>query len=173
MSRKRRTFTREFKAEAVRLVHGGREETEVGVRTDTLRNWVRHAEGRAGLAPEQIGVVGKRTDAEEESCGPSCASTSAPCVTREHESYIASYWNAIPTPGMAGRHDGAGRGPIPAPVRGAPARHEPGTAVAESGVASPPGLGRRCREWRPRSRRLQRHTPGRARPEAAELRRGL
>jgi transposase len=66
MSRKRRTFTREFKAEAVRLVHGGREETEVGVRTDTLRNWVRHADGRAGLAPEQIGVVGKRTDAEEE-----------------------------------------------------------------------------------------------------------
>lgn len=71
MSRKRRTFTREFKAEAVRLVHGGREVSgvarEIGVRPDTLRNWVTHAEGRAGLAAETIGVGSvKRSDAEEE-----------------------------------------------------------------------------------------------------------
>jgi len=41
MNRKRRAFTREFKAEAVRLVHSGRETREVareiGVRADMLR----------------------------------------------------------------------------------------------------------------------------------------
>ena len=72
MSRKRRTFTQEFKAEAVRLVHNGRAIAEVGreigVRADTLRNWVAQAEGRAGLsAAEGISVgSGKRSEAEEE-----------------------------------------------------------------------------------------------------------
>ena len=72
MSRKRRTFTQEFKAEAVRLVHGGREIAvvgrEIGVRADTLRNWVTQAEGRAGLAAEEGISTGsmKRSEAEEE-----------------------------------------------------------------------------------------------------------
>ena len=69
--RKRRTFTREFKAEAVRLIHGGREAAEVsrdiGVRVDTLKTWVRQAEGRAGLTAEDIFPgQGKRTGQDEE-----------------------------------------------------------------------------------------------------------
>jgi len=69
--RKRRTFTREFKAEAVRLVHGGCEAGEVsrdiGVRVDTLKTWVRQAEGRAGLTAEDIFPgQGKRTGQDEE-----------------------------------------------------------------------------------------------------------
>jgi transposase len=70
MSRKRRSFTREFKAEAVRLVHSGRETAEVsreiGVRMDTLRNWVNQAEGRAGMKPETVSGLGRRTEQEEE-----------------------------------------------------------------------------------------------------------
>jgi len=70
-SRKRRTFTREFKAEAVRLVHGGREVSEVsrdiGVRLDTLKTWVEQAEGRAGLTAEDVFPGrGKRTGQDEE-----------------------------------------------------------------------------------------------------------
>jgi transposase len=71
MSRKRRTFTREYKTEVVRQVHSGRSISEVsreiGVRTDTVRNWVEQAEGRAGLSMDRIGAAGaKRTEAEEE-----------------------------------------------------------------------------------------------------------
>lgn len=72
MSRKRRTFTQEFKAEAVRLVHEGREiaavSREIGVRADTLRNWVTQSEGRAGLAAVEGISAGsmKRSEAEEE-----------------------------------------------------------------------------------------------------------
>ena len=71
MNRKRRAFTREFNAEAVRLVHSGRESAEVareiGVRADTLRNWVAQAEGRAGMrADGTAGVSGTRTEQEEE-----------------------------------------------------------------------------------------------------------
>jgi transposase len=71
MSRKRRSFTQEFRAEAVRLVHSGRETAEVareiGVRSDTLRNWVQQAEGRAGLKAETVSVSGgRRTEQEEE-----------------------------------------------------------------------------------------------------------
>ena len=71
MNRKRRTFTREFKAEAVRLVHSGREAAEVareiGVRPDTLRNWVLQAEGSAGMSGEgPVSGGGKRTEQEEE-----------------------------------------------------------------------------------------------------------
>ena len=70
-SRKRRTFTREFKAEAVRQVHEGREVGEVsrdiGVRLDTLKTWVRQAEGRAGLTAEDIFPgQGRRTGQDEE-----------------------------------------------------------------------------------------------------------
>lgn len=70
MSRKRRAFTQEFKAEAVRLVHTGREAAavarEIGVRADTLRTWVAQAEGRAGIAADGPVEGGKRTKAEEE-----------------------------------------------------------------------------------------------------------
>lgn len=70
MSRKRRAFTREFKAEAVRLVHAGREVAEVarelGVRSDTLRSWMEQTEGRAGMGGESAVGGGKRTEAEEE-----------------------------------------------------------------------------------------------------------
>ena len=71
MNRKRRTFTREFKTEAVRLVHSGREAAEVareiGVRSDTLRNWVAQAEGRAGMKGDGTASgSGKRTEQEEE-----------------------------------------------------------------------------------------------------------
>ena len=66
MNGKRRTFTREFKTEVVRLVHEGREvgevSREIGVRADTIRKWVESAEGRAGLR----GEAGKRTESEEE-----------------------------------------------------------------------------------------------------------
>lgn len=70
MSRKRRAFTQEFKTEAVRLVHTGREVAEVareiGVRADTLRTWVSQAEGRAGMGADGPVAAGKRTKAEEE-----------------------------------------------------------------------------------------------------------
>lgn len=66
MSGKRRRFTREFKAEVVRLLEGGRTLSEVsreiGVRADTIRKWVEAAEGRAGLS----GAARPRTEAEEE-----------------------------------------------------------------------------------------------------------
>jgi transposase len=71
MNKKRRAFTREFKAEAVRLVHSGRGTAEVareiGVRPDTLRNWVLQAEGRAGMrADGAASGGGTRTEQEEE-----------------------------------------------------------------------------------------------------------
>jgi transposase len=54
MESKRRQFTREFKAEALRLLDtGGRPLSQVarelGIRADILRAWKRQAEGRAGL----------------------------------------------------------------------------------------------------------------------------
>lgn len=70
MSRKRRSFTREFKAEAVRLVHAGRETAEVareiGLRADTLRTWVQQAEGRVGMKAETVTSGASRTEQEEE-----------------------------------------------------------------------------------------------------------
>jgi len=71
MNRKRRAFTREFKSEAVRLVHSGRETGEVareiGVRADMLRTWVAQAEGRAGMRGEGTAQGGtSRTEQEEE-----------------------------------------------------------------------------------------------------------
>ena len=71
MNRKRRAFTREFKAEAVRLVHSGRETREVareiGVRADMLRTWVEQAEGRPGMRGEGTAKgATSRTEQEEE-----------------------------------------------------------------------------------------------------------
>jgi transposase len=72
MREKRRQFTREFKTEAIRLLsEGGKELGEVardlGVRRDTLSNWKRQAEGRAGLSAEDVFPGhGKRTTQDEE-----------------------------------------------------------------------------------------------------------
>jgi transposase len=71
MGEKRRAFTREFKSEAVRLVHSGRGASEVareiGVRADVLRAWVAQADGRAGMSGEgpAKGAL-TRTEQEEE-----------------------------------------------------------------------------------------------------------
>lgn len=59
MTKTRRQFTSEFKIEAVRLVtDGGRSVAQVarelGIRPDMLRNWKRQAEGRAGLATNDV-----------------------------------------------------------------------------------------------------------------------
>lgn len=59
MGASRRTFTREFKLEAVRLVlEEERAATEVarelGIRPDTLRRWVEATAGEAGLGAEAI-----------------------------------------------------------------------------------------------------------------------
>lgn len=66
MKRQRRAFTREFKAEVIRLIDSGRELSEVsreiGVRVDTVRKWVEQAEGSAGLT----GKAEKRSESEEE-----------------------------------------------------------------------------------------------------------
>jgi transposase len=69
-NKKRRSFTREFKAEAVRLVHSGRDETEVareiGVRADTLRNWIGQAEGRAGMRADGTAAMNATHTEQEE-----------------------------------------------------------------------------------------------------------
>lgn len=59
MGATRRTFTREFKLEAVRLVVEEERSAadvarELGVRSDTLRRWVEAAAGQAGLGSEAI-----------------------------------------------------------------------------------------------------------------------
>ena len=63
--RKRRSFTREFKAESVRLVRGGRSIPEVARELDltesALRAWVRQAEVDAGR-----GKPGELTTEERE-----------------------------------------------------------------------------------------------------------
>lgn len=70
--KKRRQFTAEFKAEAVRLATGGGKNVpevarELGVRPDTLRTWVTQMEGRAGLTPEEaFPGNGKRMPHDEE-----------------------------------------------------------------------------------------------------------
>jgi transposase len=72
MASKRRQFSREFKAEAVGLIMGSTKTLaqvarELGVRADTLRNWVQQAEGRAGLSAEDVFPGnGKRTSQDEE-----------------------------------------------------------------------------------------------------------
>jgi transposase len=57
MGRKRRAYSHEFKAEAVRLLlDSGRPTSQVarelGVRADVLRSWKQQAEGVLGLASE-------------------------------------------------------------------------------------------------------------------------
>lgn len=70
--KKRRQFTAEFKAEAVRLATaGGRKLPDVapdlGIRADLLRAWVTQMEGRAGLTAEgAFPGHGKRTPQDEE-----------------------------------------------------------------------------------------------------------
>jgi transposase len=63
--RKRRSFTKEFKAETVRLVRNGRSIPEVARELDltesALRNWVHQAEVDAGL-----GKPGELTTEERE-----------------------------------------------------------------------------------------------------------
>lgn len=72
MAEKRRQFTREFKLEAVRLVSSGERKVEelardLGVRADTLRDWKKQAEGRAGLKKEDVFPGnGKLTSRDEE-----------------------------------------------------------------------------------------------------------
>lgn len=72
MAGKRRQFTREFKLEAVRLATSGEKPLEqvardLGVRADTLRNWKKQAEGRAGLASTDVFPGnGKLTSKDEE-----------------------------------------------------------------------------------------------------------
>jgi len=70
--KRRRQFTAEFKAEAVRLATAGGKSVpvvarELGVRADTLRTWVTQTEGRAGLTAEEVFPGhGKRTPQDEE-----------------------------------------------------------------------------------------------------------
>ena len=71
MAGKRRQFTREFKLEAVRLIRSGERKVDelardLGVRSATLRDWLKSAEGRAGLAEEEIQGSGKQTSKDEE-----------------------------------------------------------------------------------------------------------
>ena len=72
MPGKRRQFTREFKLEAVRLATSGEKKLDevardLGVRSDTLRNWKKQAEGRAGLTESDVFPGnGKLTSKDEE-----------------------------------------------------------------------------------------------------------
>jgi transposase len=71
MGEKRRQFTREFKAEAVRMMsEAGKSPSEVarelGVRSDTLKTWRRQAEGRAGLSGRSGAGEGSTGNAQQE-----------------------------------------------------------------------------------------------------------
>jgi transposase len=72
MAEKRRQFTREFKLEAVRMITSGERRVDdlardLGVRSATLRDWLKAAEGRAGLAKEDVFPGnGKLTSKDEE-----------------------------------------------------------------------------------------------------------
>lgn len=68
---KRRRFTREFKAEAVRqATEGGKSSSQVarelGIRPDMLRTWRRQAEGRAGLSGEESFAGNGRASTQDE-----------------------------------------------------------------------------------------------------------
>lgn len=59
MAEKRRSFTREFKLEAVRLVKDGKQSVsevslKLGIRPDMLRAWKRQAEGGAGSSMKDV-----------------------------------------------------------------------------------------------------------------------
>lgn len=72
MAEKRRQFTREFKLEVVRLITSGERKVDelardLGVRSATLRDWLKSAEGRVGLAKdEEIRGSSKQTSKDEE-----------------------------------------------------------------------------------------------------------
>jgi transposase len=72
MASKRRQFSREYKAEAVKLIKSSTKPVsqvarELGVRVDTLRHWVQQVEGRAGLSDQDVFPGnGKRTSQDEE-----------------------------------------------------------------------------------------------------------
>lgn len=72
MATKRRQFTREFKLEAVRLLTSGERKIDelahdLGVRVDLLKDWKKQAEGRVGLAKEDVFPGnGKLTSKDEE-----------------------------------------------------------------------------------------------------------
>lgn len=72
MAEKRRQFTREFKLEAIRMITSGERKVDelardLGVRPATLRDWLKSAEGRAGLAKEDVlPGAGKLTSKDEE-----------------------------------------------------------------------------------------------------------
>ena len=70
MESKRRQFTFEFKAEAIRLLNNGdrplsQVARELGIRPDILRAWKRQAEGRVGLIRED-GTALEGSSNEEE-----------------------------------------------------------------------------------------------------------
>lgn len=59
MAEKRRSFTREFKLEAVRLVTDGKQSVsevsqKLGIRPDMLRAWKRQVEGGAGSSMKDV-----------------------------------------------------------------------------------------------------------------------
>jgi transposase len=59
MTEKRRSFTREFKLEAVRLVTDGKQSVsqvslKLGIRPDMLRAWKRQVEGGAGSSMKDV-----------------------------------------------------------------------------------------------------------------------
>lgn len=72
MAEKRRQFTREFKLETVRLITSGERKVDelardLGVRSATLRDWLKSAQGRVGLAKEdEFSGNGKLASKDEE-----------------------------------------------------------------------------------------------------------
>ena len=70
MGRKRRAYSHEFKAEAVRLLRdSGRPVSQVarelGVRADVLRAWKQQGDGVLGLASEAAAESGGSIESEE------------------------------------------------------------------------------------------------------------
>ncbi len=68
--KKRRTFTKQFKADAVRLVKESGESLaavarNIGVGEQSLRNWVRQAENDAGRGPASAYTTAERAEIKE------------------------------------------------------------------------------------------------------------
>ena len=65
-NRQRRTFTREFKADAVKLVRSGRSITsvvrELDLSENSLRDWLKQAEIDAGLGPPDALTTAEREE---------------------------------------------------------------------------------------------------------------
>jgi len=71
MEPKRRQFTQEFKAEAVRLLNESGKPLsqvarELGIRPDILKSWKRAAEGRAGLVGPDSALGDEQLTKDEE-----------------------------------------------------------------------------------------------------------